>query len=68
MNKVILKIDGMHCSKCGERLENALSKREGIISCKVSFEDKEAVIKYDKISIKDIESYIDDIGFKSLGE
>ena len=68
MNKVVLKIDGMHCDKCSERLEKFLNNKDGIISCKVSLKKKEAVIEYDKITIKEIESYIEDIGFKSLGE
>lgn len=68
MKKVVLKIDGMHCNGCSERLEKALSKKDGIINVKVSFKDKIASIEYDKVNINNIEEYIEDIGFKSLGE
>lgn len=68
MNKVVLKIEGMHCDGCRKRLENSLSKKENIKSAKVSFEKKQAEIEYDKISIKEIEQYIEEIGFISLGE
>ena len=68
MNKIVLKIDGMHCTGCSERLEKSLKAKKNIKKVKVSFENKEAVIEYDKISEEEIESYIEDIGFHSLGE
>lgn len=68
MSKIILKIDGMHCDKCAERLENALKKRDNIKDAKVSFEKKEAEIEFKQIEKEKIEEYIEDIGFKSLGE
>lgn len=67
MAKITLKIEGMHCDACASRLEKALVKKENIQSAKVSFKEKTAEIVYDKISIKEIEEYIEDIGFKSLG-
>ncbi len=68
MNKVVLKIDGMHCDGCANRLQKALNKKENIKSAKVSFEKKQAEIEYEKISKEKIEEYIEEIGFKSLGE
>ena len=68
MNKIILKIDGMHCNGCSERLEKALNNKDNIKHAKVSFKKKEAEIEFDKITKKEIEDYIEEIGFKSLGE
>ena len=68
MQKCILKIEGMHCDGCSKRLENSLIKKENIHSAKVDFKKKQAEIEYDQISIKKIEEYIEEIGFKSLGE
>lgn len=68
MNKIILKIDGMHCNGCAERLEKVLNKKDSIKKASVNFDNKEAIIEYDDISIKDIEEFIEDAGFKSLGE
>lgn len=68
MNKITLKIEGMHCDACKNRLENALSAREGIVSVKVNLEQKIAEVEYEDIKKEQIEEYIDDIGFKSLGE
>jgi len=68
MKTIKLKIDGMHCDGCATRLENALSKKAGIKKAKVSFENKEAVIEFDNLDKNTIEEYIEEIGFKSLGE
>ena len=68
MDKIILKIEGMHCNACSTRLENSLKKKENIKDAKVDFEKKEATIEYENITKKQIEEYIEDIGFKSLGE
>ena len=68
MSKIVLKIDGMHCDNCATRLENALKKKENIKNAKVSFEKKEAEIEFESITKEQIEEYIEDIGFESLGE
>lgn len=68
MSIVKLKIDGMKCSGCSQRLEKILNNKENIKSAKVDLEKKEAVIDYANITTKDIEKYIEEIGFKSLGE
>lgn len=68
MKKITLKIDGMHCDGCATRLENALKMKEHISKANVSFKDKKAVIEYNEIDKKDIEKYIEEIGFHSLGE
>lgn len=68
MKKVILKVEGMKCNGCKTRLENYLNSKDGV-NAKVDLENKEAVIEYDdKLEIKDLENYIDDMGFKSLGK
>ena len=68
MKKVILKVEGMKCEGCKNRLQNYLNSKEGV-NAQVDLENKEAVIEYDdKLEIKDLEDYIDDIGFKSLGK
>lgn len=68
MKKVILKVEGMKCEGCKNRLQNYLNSKEGV-NAQVDLENKEVVIEYDdKLEIKDLEDYIDDIGFKSLGK
>lgn len=69
MKKVILNIDGMSCSACSNGLEKYLRKQDGIISANVNLVLAQASIEYsEKITIKDLERFIKEAGFKSLGE
>ena len=69
MKKVILNIGGMSCSACSSRLEKHLNKQKGIKSASVNLVLAQALIEYDNsISISDIEKYISEVGFESLGE
>ena len=70
MKKNILSIDGMTCSACSNRLEKYLNKQDGIKEALVNLVMANATITYDekKINITQIEEYIKDAGFKSLGE
>lgn len=69
MNKIILNIEGMTCSACSNGLEKYLNKQEGIKSAYVNLVMATASIEYeDTLSIKDLEKFVEDAGFKSLGE
>ncbi len=68
MKKIVLKIDGMTCSACSNGLEKYLKKQNGIIDVNVNLILAIATITYENIKIKNIESYIKEAGFKSLGE
>ncbi len=66
MKEIKLKIEGMHCTGCSERLEKVLNNTDGIEEAKVSFENKVAEIKFDEntTSEKEIKEAIEDAGFK----
>ena len=66
MKDIKLKIEGMHCTGCSNRLEKVLNNLEGVETAKVSLEEKKATIKYDetKINIENIKETIEDAGFK----
>ncbi len=67
MKKAILKIDGMTCSACSSGLEKYLNKQTGI-KASVNLVLAQALIEYDDtISIQNINQYIKDAGFESLG-
>lgn len=70
MKKIILKIDGMTCSACSSSLEKYLSKQEGIDDALVNLVMATASISYeeDKLNIDDLNKFVIDAGFKSLGE
>ena len=70
MKKIILKIDGMSCSACSSGLEKHLKKQDGIIDASVNLVLAQASIEYeeDKLNLNDLNEFVSDAGFKSLGE
>lgn len=69
MKKIILNIGGMSCSGCSRGLEKYLNRQEGIKNASVNLVLAEALIEYDNsITKKDIENFIKEAGFESLGE
>ena len=68
MKKIVLKIGGMTCSACSSGLEKYLNKQKGIISANVNLVLSTASIEYEDIKINEIEKYVKEAGFNSLGE
>ena len=66
MKEIKLKIEGMHCAGCSNRLEKILNNVDGIESTKVSLEEKSADIKYneEEVELNTILQEIEDAGFK----
>ena len=68
MKKIILKIDGMTCSACSSSLEKYLLKQDGINDALVNLVMSSTSISYeDNISIDDLNRFVSEAGFKSLG-
>ena len=69
MKKTVLNIEGMTCSACSNGLEKYLNKQEGIINATVNLVMATALIEYeDNLTIKDLNKFVKEAGFKSLGE
>lgn len=66
MKEINLKINGMKCTGCSQRLENALKNADGIEDASVDLDTREAKIKYnpDEISENDICEVVSDVGFE----
>ena len=66
MKDIKLKIEGMHCTGCSNRLEKVLNNVEGVEKATVSFAEKEATITYNEsqTNIEKIKEAIQDAGFK----
>lgn len=66
MKEIKLKIEGMHCAGCSNRLEKILNNVDGVESAKVSLEEKSADIKYNEkeVELNTILQEIEDAGFK----
>lgn len=68
MHKILLRVDGMSCSACSNGLEKSLAKRDGILKVEVNLVMSSAAVEYDDtITQKEIERYIKEAGFQSLG-
>ena len=68
MKKVILKVEGMSCSACSNRVEKYLNKSEGVIDASVNLVMGNTLIHYeDDISIDTLGKYITDSGYKYAG-
>ena len=65
MREIKLKIEGMHCAGCSNRLEKILNNVDGVESAKVSLEEKSADIKYneEEVELNTILQEIEDAGF-----
>lgn len=68
MKKIVLRIGGMTCSACSSGLEKYLSRQEGVSSASVNLVLSLATIEYESLSKKDLERFVKEAGFQSLGE
>lgn len=69
MKKVVLKIEGMSCSGCSNGLEKYLNKQADIEMANVNLVMETATITCkNTTSIKQLGKYVEQAGFKSLGE
>lgn len=66
MKEIKLRIEGMHCEGCSNRLEKILNNVDGVESAKVSLKEKLADIKYNEkeVELNTILQEIEDAGFK----
>lgn len=69
MKTVVIKIGGMTCPACSGGLEKSLNRRDGIEKASVNLMLNNAEIIYDdkKISLSDIDKFVEKAGFRSLG-
>ena len=66
MENINLKINGMKCTGCSQRVERALKNTDGIEDTSVNLETKEANISYNKdlVTYDKICEAIVDLGFE----
>lgn len=69
MKKIILNIEGMTCAGCSSGLEKYLKKQNGVKNAVVNLVMAPAAIEYEEfLTIPDLERFVKEAGFKSLGE
>lgn len=66
MAKTTLKVEGMMCNKCVERVENALKQVEGVVSVKADYKKGTAVVQSsEKLDDEILLMAVIDEGFKA---
>lgn len=69
MEKISLKVKGMVCTGCENRVKNALSIIDGVENVEADYKTGMVEITLSKdIKIQDIEEKIDDLGFEITKE
>jgi len=70
MQKIILKISGMHCASCAAKIENALKKESGIKSANVNFATEKLYLEFDPdtINLSQIQKILDKLGYQAKEE
>lgn len=66
--KIIIKINGMSCSHCAKRVEDALKEIDNIKKVKVNLDDNTAIISYkDEIDLDLVKNKINDLDYEYIG-
>ena len=70
MEKIILKISGMHCASCAVNIENNLKKEKGIKSANVNFASEKLYLEFNsiEINIAKVKKIIEKLGYKAIEE
>jgi copper chaperone len=69
MNTLTLKIEGMHCDGCAERIQTVIGKQQGVREAEVSYADGEARISYNPhvVTEQGLAGVIEGAGFSVVG-
>lgn len=65
IEKLQLKVGGMHCSLCTNSIHKALERMDGVQSVQVSIAHEETLVQYDPKRVKalDIQEALEDLGY-----
>lgn len=65
--KIILKIQGMHCASCSATIEKTLKKEKGIFEVNVNFASEKAGLSYspETITLEKIKKTVSNLGYKA---
>ncbi len=65
LRKRKLKIEGMTCSGCEQKIEEALQELKGVKSVNANHETGKLILEYDIVetALKEIEPHIEDLGY-----
>ncbi len=63
---VVLPIQGMSCASCVDKIQNRLSKLDGVLNASVNLATESAAIEFlpEKVGIQDFRKTVENIGYK----
>lgn len=64
MKKIIIKVEGMHCEGCENRIKNSLIEIEGVKDVNANHNTGEVTIDEENTNIDELKEQIEDLGFK----
>ena len=67
MEKIELKIDGMHCGACAAGIQMFVSQMDGVKSAFVDYDGKKGAFEFESAKVKkeDIVKAIAELGYKA---
>lgn len=67
-NKIIIKVDGMHCEHCAKKVSDAIVSINKNYKVKVNLKSKEVIItSKDDIDIDNVKENVNKTGFTFVG-
>lgn len=70
MKKVMLKIDGMHCTSCAMNIDGELEDTQGITNATTNYAKQEAEVTFDESLVNEekIISIIKEVGYTATSK
>lgn len=67
-NKIIIKVDGMHCEHCAKKVSDAIVKLDDSYKVKVDLKSGEVTITSKKsVDISNVKENVNETGFTFVG-
>lgn len=67
-NKIIIKVDGMHCEHCAKKVTEAILKVDDSVKVKVDLKSGEVTItSKNSIDINNVKENVNETGFTFVG-
>ncbi|NKB17771.1 MAG: copper-translocating P-type ATPase [Pseudanabaena sp. CRU_2_10] len=68
MDTVTLKLRGMSCASCANRIDSAIQATRGVVSCNVNFALEQVMVEYDakKTNPTTIQQAVEAIGYQAI--
>ena len=65
----VIKVEGMHCHKCEQKIRNALSAVAGVNEVEVDFASGQASVLFDRqrVAVKQLIYTVNEVGYHATG-